>query len=328
MLRWRKKMMDDTLSQEKNRQASDVKVVVISELQQQRQAFSDTVRSSGLNLVDCITKSALQERIVSDDIDLWLVDGDYDQEVINTIDEQQSNTILIGFSEAPYANEEQKYAKWQRKLRRKLAETLKIPALVESRIYDKPIRDWTHVVYLGASMGGPAAIKEFLDNLSPDLPICLLLAHHFSPQMVHTLPKIISRHNDWRCQVINATQSLKAGTCLIAPVEERIICDSYGRVFLTDESWEGKYRPSISQLFKNVSEVYGSELVGIIFSGMGNDGSLYLEEMQENDSHIWAQEPTSCTNASQPRATIESGYCQYVGTPIELAKKLTKLVSA
>lgn len=306
---------------------NEIKVMAVAESRQQRHAFKDAINTCGLHLIDCIPKSVLKEKELSNDIDLWLIDSLYDQELIDIIEDHHPDNILVGFNEAPYSNEIHKYAKWQRKLKRKLSETLNLPELMEKKIYDRPIRDWTHVVFLGASMGGPVAVKEFLDNLSPELPICILLAHHFSTNMVHTLPRILNRHNDWRCNVIDTTQSLQAGTCLIAPIENKIICDSHGRVFFTDELWTGSYRPFISKIFMNVSDVYGDDLIGIIFSGMGDDGSLYLDQMKVNKSHIWAQDPESCASASQPKAIIDSGYCEFVGTPKELAIRLTEFIS-
>lgn len=323
-------MISNSQAQSKltNREPEMIKVMAIAESQQQRLAFADTVRSCGFTLVDAIAPKDLEEQDFMDEVDIWLVDSPYDKEVVDIIDNHQPNKVLVGFREAPYLTETQKYGKWQRNLKRKLAEIVNMPKIIEKKIYNKPCRDWTHVVFLGASMGGPAAVKEFMDNLSPELPICLLLAHHFNENMIHTLPRILNRHNNWRCRVIDTSQSLQVGTCLIAPVDRQIVCDSHGRVFLSDKkTWEGRYKPSINTLFKNVSEVYGSNLIGIIFSGMGDDGAMYLEQMQENNSHIWAQEPVSCISPSQPQATINSGYCQFVGTPKQLAEKISRMVS-
>ena len=176
-------------------------------------------------------------------------------------------------------------------------------------------------------MGGPSAVKTFLDNLSPELPISILLAHHFNQTMIGTLPRILNRHNKWRCQVISTSQRLQQGQCLIAPVDKQIVCDSTGRVILSEQGWEGEYKPDIGQILKNTSDVYGSDLINIIFSGMGNDGTQHLDSIQENHSQLWAQDPTLSACPSQPQAIIDSGYCQFVGSPEELAQKLTDYVN-
>ena len=329
--------MKDSLSAMtlKDKHKSDIKVLVVAEDHQQRMAFSDTVRSCGLQLVDCVSRVQLQEKLKSyaAPIDIWLIDGDYDNDMALATAASKPNAVLVGFSQAPYLNEAQQYAKWQRKLKRKLAQMLALPMLVDNIPYEKntayenEANDWHYVVFLGASMGGPSAVKEFLDHLSPVLPVSILLAHHFNQTMISTLPRILNRHNEWRCQLITSSQRLRAGQCLIVPIDKQIVCDSTGRIILLDQAWEGDYKPAIGQILKNTSDVYGSELINIIFSGMGNDGTQYLDLIQDNDSQLWAQDPSLSTCPSQPQAIIDSGYCQFVGSPTALAERLTDYIA-
>ena len=308
---------------------SEIRVLVVAEDHQQRMAFSDTVRSCGFYLVDCVTPAQLQDKFDGYEaaIDIWLIDSDYDEHVAAATATSKSAAVLVGFSQAPYLNEAKQYAKWQRKLKRKLAQMLALPTLVDNTLYKDEVRDWHYVVFLGASMGGPSAVKEFLDHLSPTLPVSILLAHHFNQTMISTLPRILNRHNDWGCQVIASSQSLRAGQCLIAPIDKQIVCDSTGRIILLDQAWEGDYKPSIGQILKNTSDVYGSELINIIFSGMGNDGTQYLDLIQDNDSQLWAQDPLLSACPSQPQAIIDSGYCTFIGSPQALAENLTAYIA-
>jgi two-component system chemotaxis response regulator CheB/chemosensory pili system protein ChpB (putative protein-glutamate methylesterase) len=308
---------------------SEIKVLVVAEDHQQRMAFSDTVRSCGFHLVDCVTSSQLQDKFdgYESDIDIWLIDSDYDGYVASVTAASKTAAVLVGFSQAPYLNEAQQYAKWQRKLKRKLAQMLDLPTLVDTPVYKDEIKGWRYVVFLGASMGGPSAVKEFLDYLSPMLPVSILLAHHFNLTMISTLPRILNRHNDWRCQMITSSQRMRIGQCLIVPIDKQIVCDSTGRIILLDQAWEGGYKPAIGQILKNTSDVYGSELINIIFSGMGNDGTQYLDLIQDNNSQLWAQDPTLSACSSQPQAIIDSGYCTFIGSPQALAQKLTDYIA-
>jgi len=314
----------------KEKSKIDIKVMIVTEDRHQRMALSDTVRSCGFTLIDCMSRVQLQEKKGQFDtpIDIWLIDSDYDNSVVKATTAKPA-TVLVGFSQAPYLNEARQYAKWQRKLKRKLAHMLSLPILIEEPVHKPSIADtdWRYVVFLGASMGGPSAIKEFLDNLSATLPVCILLAHHFNKTMIGTLPRILNRHNDWQCQVITSSQRLRAGHCLIAPIEQQIVCDSTGRVILLEQAWQGEYKPAIGRILKNTSDVYGSDLINIIFSGMGNDGSQYLDLIQDNHSQLWVQDPSVSACPSQPQAIIDSGYCDFIGSPVELAKKLTEYIS-
>ena len=316
------------LSALSTRASSAIKVLAVAESQHQRLAFSDTVRSCDFTLIDCVSRQQLRDKtqLYKVQVDIWLIDSEYDDDIASAIKASNASTVLVGFSQAPHLNEVQRYAKWQRKLKRKLAQLLDRPTLLENRVYDSTVPSWRFVIFLGSAMGGPSAVKEFLDHLSPTLPICVLLAQHFKQSMIETLPRILNHHNEWCCQVISTTQRLRSGYCLIAPVDRQIICDSEGRVILTEQDWSGNYKPSIGQLLKNTSDVYGHELVSIIFSGMGNDGTQYLDSIQENNSQLWAQDPNLSTYSSQPQAIVDSGHCQFIGSPEALAQKLTEYI--
>lgn len=312
--------------------AIDVTVMVIAETQQQRLAFSDTVTSLGMTLVHCISPDEMTNQHLNAKADIWLVDSQYDNSLyqkLNQADEgqQRNKTILVGFNKAPYLNEIQPYEKWQRKLKRKLANILDLPDLLSTSVYSHDTEHWRYVVVLGASMGGPVAVKAFLDHLSAELPITILLAQHFNNNMIDTLPRILNRHNEWGCRVITTSQIMQSGDCLIVPIDQKVVCDSTGRIILTKDSWDGDYKPNIGDLLKNASDAFGDELIGIIFSGMGEDGTQHLSAIQTNDSQLWVQEPQSSTCPSQPQAVIDSGFAQFVGSPKELAEHLSQYVA-
>lgn len=309
----------------------DVRVMVIAENAQQRLAFSDSIREWGMDLVDCISMAQLDEKNFPQRIDIWLIDNEYDVDIIHTIEKNSpvppGGIKLVGFNTAPYMTESHLYAKWQRQLKRKLAHALDLPNLVTKTDSEQTAaKPWQYVVVIGASMGGPLAVKEFLDCLPANLPVAILLAHHFNASMINTLPRIISRHNAWRCEVMTTTQQLQSGRCLIVPIEQAVVCDSTGRVILLKQGWEGKYQPSISQILKNSSMVFGNRLISIIFSGMGDDGSESVNELCQNQSIVWAQSPQTSTCESQPQSMIDTGKVSLVASPEELAHALIQLV--
>ena len=120
------------------RNPEDIKVVAVAESQQQRLALSDTIKSIGLDLVECVSSQALVSQKIPNDIDLWLVDSQYDEGLSRLIGQHASDAMLVGFSEAPYLNETQMYHRWQRKLKKGLpryliCQTSMIPNAIKSR---------------------------------------------------------------------------------------------------------------------------------------------------------------------------------------------------
>lgn len=300
--------------------------IVVADERNQRLAFDDTLREFGFDVVGCYEPTQLS-RFNRDGVGdglVWLIDAPLDDDLHEQVYGHHPKEVLIGFGEAPNLNNIQMYRKWQNILLRRLSSSLDLPKVPKAKAVE--CKPWKYVLFLGASMGGPDALKVFLDNISPELPIALLLAHHFDANMIHALPRVLMRHNGWRCQVITTNQSLRTGHCLIAPIDRQIVCDSEGRVIMLDKPWVGEYQPNIGAILKNVSDVYGSSLISIIFSGMGNDGSQQLREILPNRSHLWAQSPESSGCASQPQAMIDSGFCQFVGSPLELAQRINHML--
>lgn len=303
-----------------------MQIGIVADDQKQRLALRDAVDRLGFCIKDSLT---LAEALATDDsvliADAWLVDvDDYSLDLENKLS-QDGQRLIIGFEPAPHMSHSELYERWQKYAQRNLLKLLDIDPQPKLHLLREPA-PWRYVVFLGASMGGIDAVKSFLDTLSPELPIAVLLAHHYDELMLESVPKIISRQNSWRCRIVRATQSLQSGVCLIAPINKKIVCDSTGRVILSNESWAEGYRPNIGALLKNVSEVFGEQAIGIILSGMGNDGSQYAHELTTHGSFLWAQDPNSAQSPSQPQAFIDTKVCQFIGTPKSLAQKINEML--
>lgn len=302
-----------------------MRIMIVADAPKQRLALSDTVNKLGLDIVDSLSGAQLLAERPRQAVDACLVDvDDYSVETQEVIANTKPSSVIVGFPPAPYMSNSDEFDRWQKNLTRRLCDILALDNEIP-RKNKTSTQPWRYVLFLGASMGGPEAVKEFLDNISPSLPLAVIIAQHFDGQMIHELPKILTRHNDWRCRIITTTQSLQAGTCLIAPIDKQIICDSNGRIILTKKVWQGEYRPNIGTLLKNASDVFGSQLIGVIFSGMGDDGSQFAKDILINNSFFWAQDPQTCKSQSQPQAFIDTGACQYVGSPKMLAERINKL---
>lgn len=301
-----------------------MQVVIVADTEQQRAALCDTIYKLGL-MADCLSVDELPSFALPKGA-LWLVDSErFAAQAQAKIFASAPRSVLLGFEAAPYLSDAQAYDRWQRQLMRRLCSVLRIPApKIRAPVASE---GYARVLFLGASMGGPEALKVFLDNLSPKLPLAVLIAQHFDAAMMGVLPKILTRNNAWRCKIINTSQRLQAGLCLLAPIHRQIVCTSKGRVIVKNAPWQGEYRPNIGALLKNASEVFGSDLIAVIFSGMGSDGSQHAKAAWANKSLLWAQDPATCQSASQPKAFIDTGVCQFVASPQHLARRLNCLMA-
>lgn len=183
---------------------------------------------------------------------------------------------------------------------------------------DRPVRE---VWVLAASLGGPAAVKEFLDELPADLDVAFLYAQHVDEHFSKVLTQVLGRHAELDLVAMEDQKELRAGEVQVVPVGHQVHFET-GAVRFSENQWPGPYGPSIDQLLLNVHEGYGPNCHVVMFSGMGNDGALAAAKLHEAGCQVWAQTPETCANASMPQSVIDLSCVQLVGAPKELARAL------
>lgn len=323
------------------------RVGVVSDSNLQRLALSQAVKGHGYELCFNTAPGKLDESALdSAELDVWVVDmQDEDDEFLDRLLDHSAAPILFGLEQAPVQGSRD-YPRWERRVFVKLKETVGEPVLNESLdvleqaepvaapvALELPPELTAHhadglelVVVLAASLGGPAAVKEFLDCLPKGLPVAFVLAQHIDLRMQATLTRVLVRHNGMPCRIATAGDHLRHGELLIAPVESEIDFDETGGVIVRGIEWDGPYSPSIDQMIANVTRRFGSRAGALIFSGMGGDGSISGRLLQEAGGFIWAQAAESCACASQPDSMRATGVVTFNGTPVELAAHLVEHV--
>ncbi len=220
------------------------------------------------------------------------------------------------------------------------------PVRINRAAADGSLPDWQYVCLLAASMGGPEAVKRFLDRVPVNLPVTFILVQHIDPTMQAVLPRILSRHNEWQFDLVDANTAtvsarvpslrLSSGHVLLVPAIRQIEFGNDGGVYahasiqanpLTYQPWPGKYKPSINDVMRRASNAFGSRLITIVFSGMGDDGSEAAHEVLNAHGTIWAQTANSCVCASQPNEVRSTGTVAYNGSPEALADYLQQFVA-
>ncbi len=179
-----------------------------------------------------------------------------------------------------------------------------------------------HLCVLGASLGGPLAVREFLGKLPGDLPVAFVLVQHIGASHLDLLAEQLDRVTPLNVFVAKAGQMLKHQDVVLAPVNERILVDSLGRVVLMEKQEYSIYSPSIDLVMQDMAQRYGKSCGAIIFSGMGNDGELGCHAIAAAGGEIWAQDAESCVISSMPDNARKTGHVSFSGTPEELASAL------
>jgi chemosensory pili system protein ChpB (putative protein-glutamate methylesterase) len=280
------------------------------------------------------------------EVDAWIVDiVDEDAEHVWLDDLFDGDVpVLFGMGKAPQRNCEN-YPRWEKRLFAKMKELLAEHSLaiadeetinaLESVIADSnpfPLPTMfnnialglpaEHIWVLGASLGGPDAVKEFLDALPQGLPVGFIYAQHIDARFQQALVQTLGRHAGISMVPYAEGSQIKTGEVMLAPVEHEFSFDDAGRVISKNTAWPGPYGPSVDQVMLNVAQHFGPRACYIIFSGMGNDGAEATVKIGQQAATIWAQDCKSCANSSMPDSAVATGHVSYIGSPRQLASQL------
>jgi two-component system chemotaxis response regulator CheB len=169
----------------------------------------------------------------------------------------------------------------------------------------------SRIVAIGISTGGPNALQYVLPQLPGDFPGSILIVQH----MPEGFTEMFARRLDEICAIsVKEAQSgdlLLAGRALICPGSRHVKAKKLllGDVaVLSDEPRVNGHRPSADVLFKSVAEEFGPRSVGVIMTGMGEDGANGLGMLKAAGGMTIAQNEDSCTVFGMPKAAIERGF--------------------
>jgi chemosensory pili system protein ChpB (putative protein-glutamate methylesterase) len=327
------------------------KVGIVSDVVLQRHRLQAATSKFGLEVCFSGDPDRLLGYPEFPDASLWLVTLKDEADHPLLFDHLLENTeapVLFGLDEAPKPGSTD-YFRWERRLLGKLEQQLghleeldsaaTLAQLEQDTPAAAPSPDLPHwippavpgsvaeeVWILGASLGGPAAVKTFLDHLPPNLPVGFIYAQHIDGNFTEVLTRVLGRHAHYQLKRAEEDYQVKNGDVVLMPVEHEWKLSEQGTLTETSNAWPGPYGPSIDQVLLNVADHYGQRCHAILFSGMGNDGAIAAPLLKAYGSRIWVQESTSCGNSSMPESVAATGCAGFCGTPEQLARELVKTI--
>ncbi|PSB57333.1 chemotaxis protein CheB, partial [filamentous cyanobacterium CCP1] len=180
------------------------------------------------------------------------------------------------------------------------------------------------IVVIGASAGGVETVTQLVKQLPPDLPATLFVVLHFPSQSISFLPSILNRLGTLPAAHPQNGEPIQPNRIYVAPPNYHLLVQ-HGHVYLSLGPRENGHRPAIDPLFRSVAHAYGRRAVGIILSGMLDDGTAGLRVIQLRGGLTIAQDPDEALFSSMPRSAIEHCDVDYVLKVADIAALITKL---
>lgn len=175
---------------------------------------------------------------------------------------------------------------------------------------------------LGASIGGPEAVRAFLAGLKKNTASAFILAQHMGAEFLDLMISQLAKASPLPVKVARAGEKLQNGDVLVAPVGKRLTLDAQGRIQLGELPNDTSYSPSIDQIMFDMSDRFGPRCSAIIFSGMASDAIEGAKYIHSKGGRVWVQDPSTCVISSMIDGAQAAGVVNYVGSPEQLAEHL------
>lgn len=182
------------------------------------------------------------------------------------------------------------------------------------------------MVVVGVSTGGVSALRLLLGALPADFPITVLVVIHITPDSDDGLAVLLDSACAIRVKEADAQEAIIPGTVYLAPANYHLLVERGGELSLTIDPPVNFARPSIDMLFDSAAEAYGSELIGIILTGAGSDGSKGLLKIKNRGGVTIVQSPADAEMDSMPISALRLMKPDYVVDLSEIPDLLTRLV--
>lgn len=211
--------------------------------------------------------------------------------------------------------------RWPR--RPEVASQPPVPSMHASEV--QSIAAEMRLVAVGASTGGPVAIKTILSGVPRDFPLPILVVQHIADGFTSGLADWLRQASAFDVRVARDGERLHAGTAYLAPDGKQMGLLDEATIGVAEGPAENGHRPSVSHLFRSVAEILGHRAIGVLLTGMGRDGADELRRMRSRGALTIAQDERSSVIHGMPGVAISQQAATHVLAPEAIAALLTTL---
>ena len=168
----------------------------------------------------------------------------------------------------------------------------------------RPVRD---LVVIGVSTGGPPAVQRILSQLPANLPACILIAQHMPATFTGPFAKRLDNTSPLSVKEASPVERLRPGCVYVCPGGKHLKVKSMTEAIVTPEPTEALYRPSANVLMESAGRMLGRKTLGVMLTGMGNDGLEGAKVLRKEGGRLLAQSEASCVVYGMPKAVVDAG---------------------
>jgi two-component system chemotaxis response regulator CheB len=198
----------------------------------------------------------------------------------------------------------------------------------KSEASGRPLPARAQVVAVATSTGGPAALHRLLSDLSGDFPAPLLVVQHITHGFTAGLADWLNKASPLHVKVAEDGEKLAPHTVYLAPDDRHLGVAGRGAIAVSAAAPVAGFRPSGTFLFDSVAGAFGAQAVGVILTGMGEDGVAGLQPLRRAGGYVIAQNEKTSVIYGMPGAAVAAGFADTVLPLDAIAARLVELVSS
>lgn len=165
-----------------------------------------------------------------------------------------------------------------------------------------PKRD---IIVIGASAGGVEALLKLIHSLPKDINASIFIVLHLAPFSESNLPNIINRACGLKASHPKDGEEIKPGHIYVAPPDHHLLFEKGNRIGVKKGPMENRFRPSVDALFRSAALIHGPRIIGIILSGLLDDGTSGMWNIQRCGGTTIVQEPADALYPGMPKNVLQ-----------------------
>lgn len=201
------------------------------------------------------------------------------------------------------------------------------PAPSASQSEPRPFRKGDPVIVIGASTGGPSALRQVLSGLPADLQAAIAVVQHMPAGFTQSLARRLDESSPLAVREAVDGDRLARRLVLLAPGDYHLRFEGMRRVTLNQGPPRHHVRPAADVAMESAAECHGSAVIGVVLTGMGDDGTEGAGRIKTVGGKVIAEHESTSVVYGMPRSVVEAGLADQVIPLPEVAPALVELVS-
>lgn len=199
------------------------------------------------------------------------------------------------------------------------------PATFSARPVSKATR--VDILAIGSSTGGPNALADIFAALPANFPLPIVVTQHMPPMFTKLLAERLAKNSPIPTVEARSGDELLPGRAWVAPGDFHLTVVRDGprvRIALNQEPHENSCRPAVDPMFRSVATLFGGHVLGVVLTGMGQDGHRGAQAVVGNGGHILAQDEASSVVWGMPGFVAKAGLADKVLPLSEMAGEIIR----